>query len=106
MKLLYHNGRKTEGKKTQPDKNEKTTIEFIRQFHEFFKYEFTNSFYKMNAVYSSTYKFYFFYYYVFLDTKSPFLKQNKYVLKLFQPIMLCAVFRYEISKKSSYFTLS
>ena len=30
MKLLYHNGRKTEGKKTQPDKNEKTTIEFIR----------------------------------------------------------------------------
>ena len=47
MKLLYHNGRKTEGKKikkTQPHKNEKTTIEFI------WKYEFTNLFHKMNAV--------------------------------------------------------
>ena len=53
MKLLYHNGRKTEGKKimkTQPHKNEKTTIEFIKQFHEFCKYEFTNLFHKMNAV--------------------------------------------------------
>ena len=34
--------------KTQPHKNEKTTIEFIR--YEFCKYEFTNLFHKMNAV--------------------------------------------------------